>query len=108
VKLQAFSIFDQKTETFSAPFFVPKLAMAQRVITQQLMDPRTDIAQFPEDYHLYRVGEFETDNAVLTPSQPVMECTINSCRPRSHSPVVDAQALSGAGESESKTKEVNQ
>jgi len=89
VKLQAYSVHDVKSESFAAPFFVPKEGIAVRVLTQMVADERTDVSKFPADYFLYHVGSYDTDKAVLESLSPVvMVCSASSVMKASPSAVV--------------------
>lgn len=57
--LKAFSIRDAKGEFFGNPFFQGTHGEAERVFRQAVNDVKTSLNQFPEDYDLYYVGEFD-------------------------------------------------
>lgn len=82
MKLQAFSLRDTKAEVFAAPFFVPSHGIAVRLLNELVKDKRTDLGKYPQDFILYRVGEYDTDSALLTPSMIEIICTATSCLPR--------------------------
>lgn len=72
MKLQAYSVYDHASETFAAPFFVPKEALALRVLTDLVNNPRTDVGQYPKDFELFHIGHYDTGSAVLTSEKPTM------------------------------------
>lgn len=82
MKLQAFSLRDTKAETFAAPFFVPNENIAVRLLSQLVLDKRTDLGKYPQDFMLYRVGDYDTDNAALSACQVELICTASSVLPK--------------------------
>lgn len=56
---QLFSVFDKKAERFFPPFPSDNVATACRSFLQLLKDPQSVLAQHPEDYVLYRVGDYD-------------------------------------------------
>lgn len=63
----AFSVFDEKAATFSAPFFLPSQGEAIRMFGDLVHDPKTSISRHPGDYKLYSVGSFDQQSGVFTP-----------------------------------------
>lgn len=57
--LKMFSIRDTKGEIFNPPFFARSHGEAERQFHRAAMDPQTTISQFPEDYDLYYLGEYD-------------------------------------------------
>jgi len=78
MKLQAYCLRDTKAEVFAAPFFVPREAIALRAVGQMAQNPHTDVAQYPQDFLLYRVGEYDTDTALLTPCTVELVCAVSA------------------------------
>lgn len=62
---KAFSIRDQKSETFNPPFFQVTHGEAERNFRAAVADPKTTFNQFPEDFDLYYLGEYDTDKGVF-------------------------------------------
>lgn len=70
--LKAFTIRDSKAESFNTPFFVGTPGEAERAFKRLLDDDRSMIGQFPEDYDLYFIGEYdETTGKFLSEDTPV-------------------------------------
>lgn len=57
--LKAFSVRDLKAEAFTAPFFAPSLGEGERQFIKVVRDQQSTLSQFPEDYQLFYVGEFD-------------------------------------------------
>ena len=61
----AFSVFDKKAVSFNTPFFVQTKGVAMRSFADLVADKRTTVAQHPEDFALYEVGNFDETGGVL-------------------------------------------
>lgn len=66
MKLQAFSVYDEKAQAYNTPFFQLQIAQAIRHFSDLSQDTKTTINRHPEDYSLYHIGEWDDDNASLT------------------------------------------
>lgn len=56
MKLYMFSIFDDKAKAYLSPFFLPTMAMGQRVFRDAVNDPQTNFYKNPGDYTLFCLG----------------------------------------------------
>lgn len=79
---QAYCLRDTKAEIFAAPFFVPNDNLAIRLLSELVMDTRSNLGKYPQDFLLYRVGSYNTDTAALMPAQVELVCTASSCLPK--------------------------
>lgn len=71
MKLQVFSIFDEKAQTFSRPMFMAHKGEAIRAFQDVTGDNTTMIAKHPEDYKLYALGAFnDVSGAIESIDQP--------------------------------------
>ncbi len=50
------SIYDEKSECFGQPFFVPAIGIATRHFTDAVHNPESMMAKYPEDFTLYQIG----------------------------------------------------
>lgn len=57
--LKIFSIRDAKTEVYNAPFYQKTMGEAERNFHTTVNDSKTTISQYPEDYDLYYLGEYD-------------------------------------------------
>lgn len=57
--LKAYSIRDAKGEFYSPPFYKHTHGEAEREFVQLIRDPKSQPNQFPEDYDLYHLGEYD-------------------------------------------------
>lgn len=77
--VQAYSLFDSKAKLFSQPFFALNDAVAKRMCAATANDEKSSLAQHPEDYSLFHIGEFDDDKGLLFPSgQNTNLCLISS------------------------------
>lgn len=64
-KLQAVCLYDSKANTFTPPYFVPTVEAAKRDFGILVNDGKSLQSQFPADFDLFHVGEFDTSTAVF-------------------------------------------
>lgn len=64
---QVFSVRNAKGEFFNPPFISHTKGSAERTFQKLVNDPQSDINQFPEDYDLYYVGDFDDTKGVMLP-----------------------------------------
>lgn len=67
MKFKIFSIFDSKAETFNTPIFLPTDGQAIRIFDDMTNDGKSEVSKHPEDYTLFVLGEFDSDNGLVTP-----------------------------------------
>lgn len=71
MKVQMYTIFDEKAQAHMQPFFMPNTAMAQRRFQDLVREDGNEVSRNPEDYHLCHVGEFDDETALLVPLTPI-------------------------------------
>jgi hypothetical protein len=62
-----FTIRDSKSEVFNAPFAQATHAEAERSFARAAADPKTTIHQYPEDFDLWYLGDFDENSGKLLP-----------------------------------------
>lgn len=60
-----FSVRDSKAGVFNTPFFKPTQAEAERDFHRLAHDPSSMVEQYPEDFDLYYIGEFNQNTGKL-------------------------------------------
>ena len=70
-KLQAIVLYDAKANTYSPPFFSPTREAAKRDFGMLVNDGKSLQSQFPADFDLFVVGEYDTLTAVFRPFDKV-------------------------------------
>lgn len=71
MKLNAYSLFDNKALQYHPPFFSSTDGAAIRSISDLVADPNTTVGRHPSDYVLYFVGSYDDQNALFTPEVPL-------------------------------------
>lgn len=89
-----FSIRDAKAESFNPPFFHTTHGEAERSFRTAVSDPKTVFNQYPDDFDMYYVGEFDTNTGkfdVLKTPLHVVKAV--QCLPKKvASPLLESQA----------------
>lgn len=62
-----YSFQDIKAQTFGNPFYAVNNQTAIRILSGVLYANDSYIARFPEDYKLYKIGEFDDSTGRLIP-----------------------------------------
>lgn len=57
--LKLFSVFDRKAAAYWQPFCAATPGMAERFIMDQLSEPKSPMAKYPEDFSLVHVGDWD-------------------------------------------------
>lgn len=64
-RLEAYTIYDTKAESYERPFYIPTEAMAVREFAAMANDPQHYVGRNPEDFHLFHCGNFDTQTGGL-------------------------------------------
>jgi len=67
MRLQIFTVFDQKAGAYLRPFCLPSAAHAIRELAEVLQRPDTPFADYPEDFTLFHTGEFDDETGEVQP-----------------------------------------
>lgn len=70
MKLQAFTVYDVKAESYTRPFFEQSTATAVRAFTDAVNEEGQDFNRHAEDYTLFHVGDFDDQTGTFTPLEP--------------------------------------
>lgn len=62
-----YSIHDSKGEVYNQPFFMLTHGEAERSFRTLANDPKSSINDYPEDYDLYYLGDFDETTGQLAP-----------------------------------------
>lgn len=65
--LKIYSIRDSKTQTFNTPFYQKTHGEAERNFSKAVTDSKTTISQYPEDFDLYYLGEYNDNEGKHSP-----------------------------------------
>lgn len=79
--MKLFSIKDTKAGTFGSPISARSIPEAMRMLTQATRDEKSMLSQFPADYELWLIADFDELNADLTkPENSGFVCNIASVK----------------------------
>jgi hypothetical protein len=67
MQLQIFAIYDKKAEAHLNPFFLSQKGQALRELQQAVQNEKTMIFQYPEDFSLWKLGDFDNRTGILIP-----------------------------------------
>lgn len=73
--LKVFSVRDQKAEAFMSPFCTTTAGVAVRHFTSMCQDKGSQIGQFPEDFALFMLGEYDDSKGSFINGTPAMLAT---------------------------------
>jgi len=68
LKWLCFSIMDKKVGSYDRPFFAKHVIDVSRSLEQALLKGEGQFAQYPADFALYMVGEFDTESGHFIPA----------------------------------------
>lgn len=63
--IHAYTVFDNKTLTYSPPFFQPAHGAAVRMFSDLAQDTNTTIGRHPTDYALFCIGVFDDQTGFI-------------------------------------------
>ena len=63
-------IFDKKAMSYQVPFTVPNFVTATRELDRVVNSGKGDFSDFPEDFALYHIGDFNELTGEFTPIFP--------------------------------------
>ncbi|AXL15210.1 nonstructural protein [Microviridae sp.] len=67
-----YSIYDQKTRVFDQPFLAENDATAQRMF-ERIQQSVPLMKEHPSDFDLYYVGQFDSEDGLIKPTQTVQK-----------------------------------
>lgn len=70
-----FAVYDSKVKVYDRPFMMRNPAEAIRGFETISKDKNTQVGQFPADYSLVELAEFNTVTGEILPKQPVILAT---------------------------------
>jgi len=64
--MKMYSIYDKKMGSYMVPMFVKHIVEIQRNMIQVMSNEKSLVAQFPTDFEVYLLGEFNDKTGELT------------------------------------------
>lgn len=68
--LNAYALLDTKAGFFSSPFFCQSHGEAIRICIDTASDMRTTVARYPNDFHLYFIGQYDNQSGFFKSEHP--------------------------------------
>lgn len=65
MKINLYSVKDTKLGKFAQPFCAPNDDIAKRMLTSTISAGNNNIAEFPEDFQLFKLGKYEEETGTL-------------------------------------------
>ena len=74
MKLVVYAVKDSAVQSYAQPMFFPTVPAAVRAFSDAVnsQDPNSQLCKHPEDFALYKVGDYDTVTGVIEPCQPVV------------------------------------
>ena len=69
MKLFAYTVFDSKSSAFKPPFYLSTDGEALRAFGDACNMPENPLGQHPEDYTLFKLGEYDDKTALFEPEK---------------------------------------
>ncbi|AXL15305.1 nonstructural protein [Microviridae sp.] len=66
MKHNIYTIYDTKAEAFSLPFYYMHDGQALRTCQDWINNPETPYAKHPEDYTLFKAGQYDENTGTIT------------------------------------------
>lgn len=66
MKTSLYSIYDKQAEIYGRPFHAVNDILAKRTYETIAQDPKSDLALYPQDYKLVKIGTFDSKSGELT------------------------------------------
>lgn len=77
--MKLFAVRDVKADSFGAPMSVASSGIAMRGFAEAVMDPKSELNKYPDDFSLYEIAEYEPNSANIKPHPlPVLIGTASS------------------------------
>lgn len=69
--MEIFSVYDSKAKAYQRPMLFDNGAQATRSFEVVVNDPNSDYSRWPEDFVLFKIGEFDELSGSLTSCVPL-------------------------------------
>lgn len=63
-----FTVYDSAASAYLEPFYAPTIEYAIRQFRQTVNKAGHQFSQFPEDYTLFHIGEFDMSTGIIKPN----------------------------------------
>lgn len=71
MRINAYTLFDNKALNYHAPFFMATDGAAVRALSDLVSDLNTNVGRHPSDFVLYYCGQYDDSNGQFWPELPL-------------------------------------
>jgi hypothetical protein len=71
-----FAVYDAQVKTFMRPFYGRTVGEAERTFGDAVRNPESDWAKHPQDYSLFKLGEFDDESGLLVSEVAPVQCCL--------------------------------
>lgn len=75
MKANVCAIYDTKLKAYAAPFCVRNIAVAARYFASKIKDDKDDLSQFPQDFNVVHLADFDDETGTFENVQPTVILT---------------------------------
>ena len=75
MKINLYAVRDTKSMTFGRPFLLQNDEMAMRSFMSAVTGADEPMSEYPDDYTLYRIGEYDDTTGLIEGHNPDRVCT---------------------------------
>ena len=75
MRVFAYAVFDTASGVYDRPFFMHSDGVAMRSFGDAVVGNDSVVGKHPEDFTLFRIGEFDDNKGILKGESPVCLCT---------------------------------
>lgn len=67
--LNVYAVYDSKIKDYANPFYLHSDGEAERGFSEVVNDPHTKLNKYAADYHLYKLGTYDSEKGLISPFQ---------------------------------------
>lgn len=68
--MKMYAIYDRKAEMYNRPYYANTDGQAAREVLAAMRDPQVSLSQYPADYSLWHVGQFDDATGIVCGDKP--------------------------------------
>ena len=68
--LKIYALRDVRTQAYMRPMFLQNDAVLDRSVRDAMLDENSLLCSHPEDYQVFRLGEYDDNTGKITPCDP--------------------------------------
>ena len=72
---KVYAMYDVKANFYHPPIVLANDEVLKRAIISQYKDSDNQVSQFPEDFKIYCIGDYDDNSGVIKPLSPIRHVT---------------------------------